>query len=103
MRNLAICVGLAILCIITGGIVLESMITGLITFVGLVALIESIGSLKWIVAHTSKLVDIIIFAFGVYAKIHFGVTIALAVMFAGMLFTLMYAPYIRATYHLKEK
>lgn len=102
MRNTLICVGIAVMCIVTGGIVLESMITGLITFVGLVALIESIGVIKWFVAHTSKLVDIIIFAFGVYAKVHFGVTIALAIMFAGMLFTLQYAPYIRETYNLKS-
>lgn len=96
--NVLICIGIAVLCFFIGGIVLESLIAGIITIASLVALIESNGFLKWFISKTYKLVDIIIFAFGVYAKIHFGVTIAIGLMFAGLVFTLIYGPYIRDTY-----
>ena len=99
--RLAVCIGIVLLCLFVGGIVLESMIAGIITFISLVALIEAVPLLKWIVAHTIKLVDCAIFIFGVYAKIHFGVTIAIGIMFAGLMFTLLYGPYIRDTYNLK--
>lgn len=101
-RNLLITAGICIMCFLAGGIVLESLICGIVTFASLIAVIEAIPLLKWIVAHTSKLVDFSIFVFGVYAKIHFGVTIAIGLIFAGLLFTLHYGPYIRTTYHLKK-
>lgn len=102
-NRLLICLGIAVLCLLIGGIVLESMVAGIITFISLIALIENVPLLKWVVARTSMLIDCIIFGFGVYAKIHFGVTIAIGIMFAGILFSLLYAPYIRDTYHLKNK
>jgi hypothetical protein len=91
------------ICMYAGGIVLESAIAGIITFISLVALIESISFLKWLISHTSKLVDFSIFVFAVYAKIHFGVTIAIGIMFAGLMFTLLYAPYIREIHRLNSK
>ena len=100
--SLLVCIGIAVLCLCVGGIVLEAMIAGIITFISLIALIEAVPLLKWIISHTSKLVDCAIFAFGVYAKIHFGVTIAIGIMFAGLMFTLLYGPYIRDTYKLNK-
>lgn len=102
MGKMLICIAIAVVCLCVGGIVLEAMLTGIITFIGLVALIESINIMRWLVVHTYKLVDFVIFAFGVYAKIHFGVTVAIGIMFAGLCFTLIYGPYIRDTYHAKK-
>jgi len=103
MKYLSYYIGMIAVCLLIGGHILEYIIAGLITLASFVFLIETIPLLKMIVAKTNKLIDIMIFIFAVYAKIHFGVTIAMALMFAGLGFTLLYGPYIRETYNLKDK
>jgi len=89
--------------LIIGGNVIGYVFTGFITLASFVFLVESIPALKWFVAKTNALVDIGIFCFAIYAKIHFGVTIAMALLFAGIGYTLLYAPYIRETYNNSKK
>lgn len=104
MQFLIIYAGAIIVAIFIGGHIIEYIIAGLLTLASFVVLVESIPILKWFIHKTHKLVDVLIFCFAVYAKIHFGVTIAMALMFAGLGFTMLYAPYIRETYnHNKNK
>lgn len=98
MQYLIMYVGAIIVCIFIGGHILEYIITGILTLASFVLLVESIPTLKWFIHKTHKLVDILIFVFAIYAKVNFGVTIAMALMFAGLGFTMLYAPYIRETY-----
>ena len=90
--------GLILVSIIIGGDIVGYAFTGLLTLLSFVFLCESIPWLKWIVAKTNTLIDIALFAFAFYSKIHFGPTIAMALLFAGIGYTLTYAPYVRATY-----
>lgn len=69
---------------------------------GLVALVESNKYLKWAVAKSSQLLDIAIFVMSVYAISTLGVTIAGALTFAGLGYTLVYAPYVRRNYRLNN-
>lgn len=94
----------ALLCaaFIFGGHVAMYAFSGFITLCTLVFLLESISTLKWLAYHLNKLFDILIFAFGIYAKIHFSVTLAMALMFAGLGYTLLYGPYIRETYNQEK-
>ena len=90
--------GLILVSIIIGGDIVGYAFTGLLTLLSFVFLCESIPWLKWIVAKTNTLIDIALFAFAFYSKVHFGPTIAMALLFAGISYTLTYAPYVRATY-----
>jgi hypothetical protein len=99
MQYLVLYIGAFIVCIFIGGHIIEYAITGILTLASFVLIIESMPSLKWFIHKTNKLVDILIFCFAIYAKIHFGVTIAMALMFAGLGFTMLYAPWIRETYN----
>ena len=96
--NLFIYIGIFIGALVIGGNVIGYVFTGVITLASFVFIVESIPALKWLVAKTNALIDIGIFCFAIYAKIHFGVTIAMALLFAGIGYTLLYAPYIRDTY-----
>jgi hypothetical protein len=96
--NLLIYIGIFVGALVIGGNVIGYVFTGVITLASFVFIVESIPALKWLVAKTNALIDIGIFCFAIYAKIHFGVTIAMALLFAGIGYTLLYAPYIRETY-----
>ena len=85
-----------------GGHVAMYAFSGLITLCTLVFLCESIDTLKWLVFKLNKLFDVLIFIFGIYAKVHFGVTLAMAIMFAGLGFTLLYGPYVKETYNQQK-
>lgn len=77
------------------------VMSGFITLLSLVFLIENNTWLKGIAYHFNKLFDIIIFAFGVWAKMNLGVTIGMAMLFAGLGYSMVYGPYIHATFKLK--
>lgn len=93
--------GILTIAILIGGNVITYVFGGVITLLAFVFLIESSPLLKKIVYHLNILFDIAFFIFGIYAKIHFGVTVAMSILFAGIGYTLMYGPYIRDTYKLK--
>lgn len=96
--NLYIYVGIFIMALFIGGNIIGYAFTGLITLASFVFLCESVPGLKWFVAKTSHIVDIMLFCFAVYSKVHFGVSIAMALLFATIGYTLLYAPYVRETY-----
>lgn len=97
--NLVIYAGMLVFALIIGGNIIGYAFTGLVTLLSFVFLCESIPVLKWFVAKTNTLVDIGIFCFAVYAKVSLGVTIGMALLFTGIGYTLLYAPYVRDTYN----
>lgn len=89
--GLIIIVGLVI-----GGTIANYLFFGLMTLAGFIVLVEGIPLLKWIFSKTSQLLDIIIFIATVVATAELGVTITGSLTVAGLGFTLVYAPYLKA-------
>lgn len=69
---------------------------GLITLISLIALIESIPPLKWVVKRMSSLIDVILFGLSIYATLTLGYNITASLVVAGLGFTLIYKPYLRS-------
>lgn len=78
-----------------GSYILSATFFGLISLVGMIILIESIPPLKWLLARTSKVFDIILFLFTIMATINYGLNIAASLTIAGVGYTLVYAPWLR--------
>lgn len=98
-NNLFIYIGMFVIAMFIGGNIIGYAFTGLITLLSFIFLCESIKPLKWFISKTNALVDIAIFCFAVYAKVALGVTIGMALLFTGIGYTLLYAPYVRETYN----
>lgn len=101
--NIVIYVAMLVFAMVIGGNIIGYAFTGFITLLSFVFLCESIPPLKWFVAKTNSLVDIALFGFAVYAKVSLGVTIGMALLFTGVGYTLLYAPYVRETYGKSDK
>ncbi len=69
---------------------------GLIILGGLIALVENNRFLKILVRKTNRMVDIILFAITIYASLTIGVTLTASLTFAGLGFSLVYAPWLRS-------
>lgn len=89
-----IVIGIIVILVIlsVGGSIATYVLSGVLMFAGLVAMVESIGILKWLFRHTSSLVDILIFGFTVFAMSHMGATVSISLSVAGLLFTIIYKP-----------
>lgn len=101
MRNFALYIGMMVICMIIPT-VSAYVFSGVITLLGLVFLVESSNTLKSIVYHCNKLIDVAIFAFGIYCKINLGVTIGMAMVFAGLGYSMVYGPYVRDMYRINK-
>lgn len=98
IKKLLLFVGLCLLGIVCG--IGGYVLSGVITLLSLVAMVENISFLKAVVYHCNKLIDIALFAVGAYCKFKLGVTIGMAVMIAGLGYSLVYGPYVREMYRL---
>jgi Ca2+/Na+ antiporter len=95
-RQTGVCLGLIMFLLLFGGAHITSHILfGILMFVGLVALVENVESIKKIVYMSNKLLDVGIFIASILATIYMGVTITGAVTVASIIFSLVYAPMIR--------
>ena len=97
MFGLVIVIGMTI-----GGFIVSYIFFGMITLVGFIALVEGIKPLKWFVERASSLIDIIIFIATLMATFQLGVTITASLTIAGLGFTLLYAPYLRARHRARK-
>lgn len=83
------------------GIVLSATIGtyvffGVITLGGLIAIAETNKYVRYLIKRSNKFLDLLIFGLSIYAIASLGITIAASLTFAGLGFTLVYAPYIRS-------
>lgn len=94
-KGLLIFIVIIIIAFTIGSYILTATFFGIITLAGLIALIESIQPLKWLVTKSSKVIDIILFVFTIFATMNYGLNIAASLTVAGIGYTLVYAPYLR--------
>jgi len=97
----AIYIAIIIFAMFIGGNVIGWAFTGVVTLLSFVFLCEAVPALKWVVAKTSHILDIAMFCFAIYSKVHFGVSVTMSLLFATIGFTLIYAPWVRKTYGRK--
>ncbi len=102
MVGLAVFTGISLVGVSIGAAIGTYVFFGTVTLVGLIALIESNKHLKFIALKSNKGIDILIFSATVYATATLGVTVSAALVFAGLGYTLVYAPYLRQGLNVKE-
>ena len=84
------CVGLAI-----GSVIATQVFIGTASLLGLAVMADSYKPVKYIIQRSNMIIDLIIFAGSIYAVSALGVTVAGALVFTGLGYTLVLAPYIR--------
>jgi len=95
---LYIYLGIAVLGIFIGGKSLEYIMCGFIALVLIVVLSELITFIKWFIAKTGGLADVLLFVFPVYLMIPKSIDLAFCLFYASLGFSLLYSPYLRETY-----
>lgn len=95
---LYIYIGIAIIGLIIGGNSIKYVFGGILILLSIVISSESITLVKWFIAKTGGLVDVLLFVFSVYLMITKSATIAFCLFYASIGFTLLYSPYVRETY-----
>ena len=86
--------------LLSGGELATWTFFGLLTFMGLVGIVETIPPIRWLVHSCSQTIDVLFFGFTIIATMNYGVTITASLTIAGLCFTFFYRSYIRG---LKEK
>lgn len=88
--------GISILGMAIGATIGTYVFFGAITLAGLIAISESNKYVKYLIVKSNRLVDLIIFGLTMYATVLLGVTMAASLTFAGLGYTLVYAPWLRS-------
>ena len=88
--------GIAIVGASIGATIGTYIFFGTTTLVGLVAVIETQPWLKKLAKSSNQFIDVVILGASIYAIASLGVTVAASLTFAGLGYTLVYAPYLRA-------
>lgn len=86
---------IALIGIWIGGHLAAHIFFGILMLVGLIALVENIPFVKWLVYKSNNFIDILLFVLSILATIYVGVTITAAITVAGLGYTMGYAPYVR--------
>ena len=87
--------GIAIVGASIGATIGTYIFFGTTILVGGIAVIESQPWLKKVAKSSNQFIDIIILGASIYATATLGVTVAASLTFAGLGYTLVYAPYLR--------
>ncbi|MDP2069611.1 MAG: hypothetical protein Q8K04_11695 [Lutibacter sp.] len=88
--------GITILGMAIGATISTYVFFGTITLAGLIAISESNKYVKYMITKSNRVVDLIIFGLTMYATVLLGVTMAASLTFAGLGYTLVYAPWLRS-------
>lgn len=99
----ALCLAVIVLGFMAGGHIAGHIMFGILMFVGLVALVENVEWIRWIVYKSNVFLDIFFFAASIGATIYMGVSITGAITVASIIFSLVYAPYIRNSEKSKKE
>lgn len=87
---------LSVLGIAIGATIGTYVFFGTITLAGLIAIAESNKYVRFIIVKSNRFLDIIIFGLTIYSTISLGITLTASLTFAGLGYTLVYAPYLRS-------
>ena len=88
--------GISILGMAIGATISTYVFFGAITLAGLIAISESNKYVRYLISKSNRVVDLIIFGLTIYATVLLGVTMAASLTFAGLGYTLVYAPWLRS-------
>lgn len=95
MKQPIIFAGAMMLGMVLGGQLAGHIFFGLILLGGLIALVENIPVVKWMVYKGNNVIDVIVWGLSAVAIVTVGVTIAAALAVASLGYTMVYAPYVR--------
>lgn len=95
MKQPIIFAGVMLLGMILGGHLAAHIFFGIILLGGLIALVENIPAMKWLVYKGNNIMDVLLWGFSAMAIVMFGVSIAAALAVASLGYTMVYAPYVR--------
>ena len=88
--------GMALVGVSIGATIGTYIFFGTATLVGLVVVIESTPIMKKIALKSNKVIDLGILGASIFAIATLGPTVAASLTFAGLGYTLVYAPYLRS-------
>ena len=88
--------GLILVGVSIGSTIGSYVFFGAITLAGLVALVESNKYIRYLIIKSNRLIDVLIFVVTLFATISLGITITASLTFAGLGYSLVYAPYLRS-------
>ena len=94
--GLAIFSGIALVGVSIGATIGTYVFFGTATLVGLIVVVESQPILKKLAVKSNKVVDLMILGGSIYAMGVLGPTVAATITFAGLGYTLVYAPWLRS-------
>lgn len=103
MKQPILFAGVILLGMILGGQLAGHIFFGLILLGGLIALVENIPVMKWLVYKGNNILDVMIWGLSALAIITVGVTIAAALAVASLGYTMLYAPYVRKQLQNKKE
>lgn len=95
---LYIYIGIAIIVIFMGGKYYEYIICGILALGLIIILSELISLIKWFIAKTGGLADVLLFAFSMYLMFSKSTDLGFTLSYTSLGFTLLYSPYVRETY-----
>ena len=88
--------GISILGMAIGATIGTYVFFGAITLAGLIAIAESNKYIKYLIVKSNRFLDLIIFVLTMYATVLLGVTMTASLTYAGLGYTLVYAPWLRS-------
>lgn len=88
--------GISILGMAIGATIGTYVFFGAITLAGLIAIAESNKYIKYLIVKSNRFLDLIIFGLTMYATVLLGVTMTASLTYAGLGYTLVYAPWLRS-------
>ncbi len=78
-----------------GGWIVNAAFLGVVTLLGVIALVEGIKPLKWLVKRSTAGIDIFFQVIVILATMHYGLNITASLTIASLGFSLVYAPKLR--------
>lgn len=103
VKGIALFGFLIFMAFVIGSYVLTATFFGIIMLIGMIAIIETIPPLKWLVKKMTSLLDVLIFVGTIIATAMLGLNITAGLTVAGLGYTLIYAPYLREQAKAKQK
>ena len=95
MKQPIIFAGVMVLGMVLGGHLAGHIFFGVILLGGLIALVENIPSIKWLVYKGNNIMDVMLWGLSALAIVTLGVSVAAALAVASLGYTMAYAPYVR--------
>ena len=91
-------IGLSCFGMILSTVIATYVFFGIATLSGLIAIAENSTYIRHCIAKSNRLIDVLIFILTIYSTLTLGVTITASLTFAGLGYSLVYAPWLRSRF-----